>query len=636
MARIFDTYLRQRITRRRMLQASGATAAGAGAIALAGYGGDGRNADAAGRAVAGGEVTLDGVLHTAHGQVLRDMNLFGGAALAPNLAFGFTIFDHLFYVPLDTQVVQLMLATTVEQVDPEGLEYRITIGESFFHDVPPVNGRPVLASDIKASYEAYAADNLAPGLGWHHDILESIEAPDDHTLIIKQNQPYAWFFHPGGAGNVASSNILPVETLDDSFDLSRQLIGSGRQMLTENRAGEFLRFQRHPNWRVAGEPFLAGITSSLIGELVQAQATFRAGNIDIVGLANRLEADDLASRMGDAVIITEGLSRSYHTLMLQLDRVPAFQDPRNRRAINKAINREQLIQGVEFNADGGAPAGPIPPAQAAYALSDDEMEEYFRHDPDEARALFQETDFDLDRTYNLVFATDGSGAQQRRAQLLKGQFEAVGMRVTLEEQDLLTQWLPRTLPNGDFDMTSYTQLPYDDPHFPMSFYTTHSPLGDATDPRGRNNMAYFNEGLTTAIDDAEMDLDEASRIAKIKDVVRMMIDDEAPMINLYSSVEFGARRTWYKGTLPASRGAFAGFNGRRWIDTNLRGMDPRMMGDVNCNGEVNAIDAALILQREADLVPFLPCEENADVSGDGRINSVDAALILQREAGLLP
>ncbi len=118
-------------------------------------------------------------------------------------------------------------------------------------------------------------------------------------------------------------------------------------------------------------------------------------------------------------------------------------------------------------------------------------------------------------------------------------------------------------------MTAYTQLPYDDPHFPMSFYTTRSPLGDAEDPRGRNNMAYFNEELTAAIDDAEMELEEEARTQKIRDVVRMMIEDEAPMINLYSSVSYGARQNWYKGTLPPSRGSFRLFNGRSWIDTNL-------------------------------------------------------------------
>ncbi len=570
MVRVYDKYLRQRITRRRMLQATGITAAGAGALALVGCGDSGTSTNGGATQTDPGTITKDGVLHVSHSQVLPTLDMFGAAALGPNLAFGFTVFDHLFYVPLDTQTVVNMLATDVEQIDPEGLEYLITIGESKFHDIAPVNGRPVLSSDVKASYEAYAADNLAPGLGWHHDILESIEVPDDHTLLIKQKQPYAWFFHPGGAGSPASSNILPVEVLAEGYDRNSSLIGSGRQMLVENRAGEKFEFERHPGWRVEGEPFLAGITSSLIGTTALAQAAFRDGKIDSVGLANKLEADKMTADMGDSAIITSSFSRAYHALMLQLDRVEAFRDPRNRRAINKAINRAELIQGVELDPEGGGPSGPIPPAQAVYSLPQAEMDEYFRYDPEESKALFAETGFDLDRTYNLIFYILGD-EQQARAQILKEQFEAVGMKIRIEGQDLLAKWLPQTLPNGDYDMTAYTQLPYDDPHFPMSFYTTHSPLGDIEDPRGRNNMAYFNEELTTAIDDSEQELDEEVRVDKIKDVVRMMMADEAPMINLYSSISYGARQAWYKDVWPSSRGAYAGFNGQRWIDTNLRG-----------------------------------------------------------------
>ncbi len=570
MARVYDKYLRQRITRRRLLQASGVTAVGAGAVALVGCGDSGTSTNGAATAVDEGEVTKNGILHISHGAVLPTLDTFGAAALIPNVAFGGSVFDHLFYVPLDTQKVELLLATNVEQVDEQGLEYVITIQDSVFHDKPPVNGRPVLASDIKATYEAYAADDLAPGLGWHHDILESIDVPDDNTVIIKQNQPYAWFFHPGGAGSLGSSNIHPVEVLAEGYDRGNSLIGSGRMMLTENRAGEFFRLDKHPGWRIEGEPWLAGSTSSLIGESAQAQASFQAGDIDTVGLSNKLEADQMESRMGDSITVTSTFSRAYHALMLQLDRVPEFQDPRNRRAINKAINRQELIQGIEFDPEGGGPSGPIPPAQAVYALPQDEMDEYFRYDPEEAKALFEETGFDLDRTYNLIFYILGDD-QQKRAQLLKEQFERVGMKVRIEGQDLLAKWLPQTLPNGDYDMTAYTQLPYDDPHFPMSFYTTRSPLGDIEDPRGRNNMAYFNEVLTAAIDDSEQELDEEVRVEKIKDVVRMIVADEAPMINLYSSVSYGARHNWYKGTLPASRGSFALFNGRSWIDTNLRG-----------------------------------------------------------------
>ncbi len=60
------------------------------------------------------------------------------------------------------------------------------------------------------------------------------------------------------------------------------------------------------------------------------------------------------------------------------------------------------------------------------------------------------------------------------------------------------------------------------------------------------------------------------------------------------------------------------------------------LGDVNCDGDVSSIDAALILQLTAGVVAFLFCGDFGDIDGDGNVTSVDAAIILQFTAGLIP
>lgn len=62
---------------------------------------------------------------------------------------------------------------------------------------------------------------------------------------------------------------------------------------------------------------------------------------------------------------------------------------------------------------------------------------------------------------------------------------------------------------------------------------------------------------------------------------------------------------------------------------------PVVAGDANCDGQVTAVDAALILQLNAGLITSVECPEGADANGDGEITAVDAALVLQFVAGLI-
>ncbi len=61
---------------------------------------------------------------------------------------------------------------------------------------------------------------------------------------------------------------------------------------------------------------------------------------------------------------------------------------------------------------------------------------------------------------------------------------------------------------------------------------------------------------------------------------------------------------------------------------------PAALGNANCTGVANAIDAALLLQLHGGLINTLPCDVG-DVDGDNDVDAIDAALILQFVAGLL-
>jgi hypothetical protein len=59
-------------------------------------------------------------------------------------------------------------------------------------------------------------------------------------------------------------------------------------------------------------------------------------------------------------------------------------------------------------------------------------------------------------------------------------------------------------------------------------------------------------------------------------------------------------------------------------------------GDADCDGDVDAVDAALVLQYDAGLIPGMAICGAPDANRDGILNAVDAALILQYVAGLVP
>ncbi len=573
----------RRITRRRVLAGGAAGAAALGAWTLVGCDGGGNGNGKPGSSLTpppddapedgyqDGPGKPGGVLRLRQAGALPSMNVFGPGILilAQGLVLGYTVFDHLWYVPTDTGIRENFLATEVEQ--PDALTVIAKIGDATFHEKEPANGRKVLASDVVASFKRFR-NEVGIGFSWLHHVMEDIVAVDDSTIKITQKFPWAWIFTSSNAGSPIFTSIMPEEILDDAHaDLrTKDAVGSGHWTLAGHDNGANIKLRKFQNFRkfqqgrdITGQPFLNGVDLRLIADENAALAAFIAGEIDVHGFTSRKQMVDTASRLSGQIRTDESLARDYSNLMIRYD--PPFTDIRVRQAINLLINRDDAIT---FLNDGDAvKTGPMPPAHKRYALpeSDPAMQEYFRHDIADAKKLLDAASFDYDAEYELKYSN--RPVDSELAEVLKLQLGEGGVKIKLIQEDLV-KWFSQTLNQSQFQMTCFQHLQYEDPDQPLRFYM--APEGDITGLK--NFMQYSEPKVNAAILAAAKELDEEERVKKVQEAQKVVMSEYAPMFNIMSRISFGGRYNYVKGSI-TGRGSMGLFNKTTWLDDEARRAD---------------------------------------------------------------
>ena len=561
----------KRLSRRKVLAGAAAGSAALGAVALVGCSSSTKKTPVGSTPGAvptsppvndgtqDGTAKPGGILNIRQGTTLPSMNPFGPSifALAQGLYLGFTVFDHMWYVPTDTGQVELFLATKYEQPDP--LNLTMTLGDAVFHDKAPVSGRKVTAHDVVGSFKRFR-EEIGIGYDWLHSVLADIVAVDDHTVKITQNQPWAWVFTSSNAGSPITSSILPEEILHNNDLLQKDAIGSGQWVLKSHDNGSNIQLKKFDKFRqfagtksIAGQPFLDGINNKLITDDVAALAAFKAGEIDTYGFTNQKESEDTKNALADKIVVTSDLARDYYCLMLKFE--PPFTDERVRKAFNLLIDRDEAIQLL---AEGSArKAGPVPPAHKKYALPEDDPDlmEYFRHDIGDAKKMLDAAGFDYGQVIEFKHSVRPGDA--KISQILQAQLKRGGVQTKLVPEDLV-KWFSQSLGTSNFHMTAFLHLPYEDPDLPLRFY-----LGGKGDLK--NFMGYQDAEVDAAVLAAAGELDETARIAKVKAAQKVIMKKSSPMLNIFSEIGYGARYSYVKGAV-TGRGSFGLFNRTNWLD----------------------------------------------------------------------
>lgn len=351
----WDSYWRERRSRRRFL--GGAVAAGAGASALALVGcGDDDDDDGGGAAglatptsgTAASPTAADPLAGVKRGGVYKTSASGDPPSIDPygNLSFltkGAAIYSYsrLFKYKTDPKINFASVLPTGDvalsgEASPDGLKWTIKLRPGVkFHNVAPVNGRALTIDDIKHSWGRATEEKNTNRT--QLAFVDKVEYTDATTIVFTLKAPNAAFLDILADTNLLQ--IVPTES-DGKFDPAKQMIGSGPWIFDSYKPGEKFVYKKNPDWHEKGYPLMDGVEIAIIPEYANRKAQFLAGNLDVTDI----NAEDLVAvkdQVKDVQLYGE-LPRLLSFFYFDADPASPVADPRVRQAISMCLDRDGL------------------------------------------------------------------------------------------------------------------------------------------------------------------------------------------------------------------------------------------------------------------------------------------------------
>ena len=299
------------------------------------------------------------------------------------------------------------------------------------------DGQPFSSADVKATFDRVLNPNFqSPRCGsMLKPIVASVETVDTHTVQVHLKFPAATFLP-----SVASAwcRIAAKHVLEKHGDLVKPeaQIGTGPFKLKRYERGSVIEWEKNKDYFIQGLPYLDGVKQFVLVGVPTQLAAAKAGRIhlwDTWPPLRKTEADELKRARGDEVEISQNSIATIALLYMHTQK-PPFNNPDLRRAVNLAIDRQELV-GKAFEGAGVPCALLDPKLYSGFAIP---LEEVTR-----LPGCRQPKDQDLDEAKRLVekhhpngldveAAVRSVGGYVDRAQLLMAQLRKIGIRGTIK------------------------------------------------------------------------------------------------------------------------------------------------------------------------------------------------------------
>lgn len=321
------------------------------------------------------------------------------------------------------------LATDIGTPNEDGTVWTYTLKDDIFFE----DGTPITSADIKYGVERTFSPDLAGGLHYHQGLLlggseytgpfdgatlDSIETPDDKTIVFHLNAPF------GDWPWVAAMNPFAPVPVGEGTDIEAydvQPISSGPYRIESNDAGSETVLVRNEHWDPATDPTRTAdpdrivfrqsqnpttIAQSIISDTGDAQTSLNAYQLGGAELA-LAHADPAAE---ERLVTSDGGVLYYTALNNDSEELS---DPLVREAVQYAVDRDSIVVAVG-GADAAAPATTV----ISPGIPGHEDFDLYPRDVDKAKELLAQAGYPDGVTLDLWVANEDTAAAEALQQSL--------------------------------------------------------------------------------------------------------------------------------------------------------------------------------------------------------------------------
>ena len=410
------------------------------------------------------------------------------------------------------------------QVNKEGLEIIFYLRKNVrWHD-----GAVFDAQDVEFTYKSLINPKVRTPYSGDFEKVKSLEIIDPYTVKVT----YKEAFSPGLASwgmNIMPKHILENEDLNNT-QFGRSPIGTGPYKFKEWKTQEFITLVANDHY-FEGRPYIDRYIFKVIPDPATMFLELQSRGIDSMGLTSlqyARQTDSAFFKREYQKFRYQGFSYTYMGYNLKNEK---FSDVRVRQAINHAVNRKELIDGILLGL-GTECTGPFASRSWAYNKNI-KPAEYL---PVRSLELLREAGWELNTEGFLqkngeifeftIVTNQGNEARKHAAEIIQRRLLKIGIKVKIK----VVEWsafINEFVNKRNFEaILMGWSLSLD----PDIYDIWHS---SKTKPGEFNFVSYSNEEVDSLLEEGRREFDQQKR-QNIYHRIHELIDQDQPYLFLYN------------------------------------------------------------------------------------------------------